>query len=121
MSTHPNAMLLLELKPDDLSRKTYRAILEDAGVKDDGDDSQGIKIGPHEYLHRVMEDDYYEPSQVAATPGSIVLWDLVTYGYGERIGWGDLETRKMDLERWAQDVCKKHKCSYGIFISANYW
>lgn len=121
MSTHPNAMLLLELTPDDLSRKTYRAILADAEVKDEGDESEDIKIGQHTYMHRVMEDDYYEDSQVAATSGSIVLWDLVTYGYGERIAWGELEMRKTELERWAQDVCKKHKCSYAIFVSANYW
>lgn len=121
MSTHPNAMLLLELTPDDLSRKTYRAILADAGGKDEGDDSEGIKIGQHTYMHRVMEDDYYEDSQVAAKPGSIVLWDLVTYGYGERIGWRALEERKDDLDEWAARMCKKHHCSYAIFVSANYW
>lgn len=121
MSTHPNAMLLLEMTPDNLSRKTYRAILEDSGVKDEGENSEGIKIGQHTYMHRVMENDYDEDSQVAANPGDIVLWDLVTYGYGERIGFGELETRKRELERWAQDVCKKHQCSYAIFVSANYW
>ena len=51
----------------------------------------------------------------------IILWDLVTYGYGERISWADIESQKDALEEWAKAICKKHKCSYEIFISANYW
>lgn len=121
MSTHPNAILLLTLTPDGLARATYRAILADAGVQNNGEDSDNIKIGSNVYDHRVMEDDYYEDSQIAAKEGDIVLWDLVTYGYGEKIRWADLEARKAALEQWAQDICKRHACKFEIWLTANYW
>lgn len=117
MSTHPNAILLLTLTPDGLARKTYRAILGEAGV--DGDDN--ITIGDDGYNHRVMEEEYDESSQISAKEGDIVLWDLVTYGYGETIPWAKLEAQKHALEVWAKGVCERHKCSFEIFVSANYW
>lgn len=118
MSTHPNAMLLLVLTPDDLARKTYRAILDEAGLKHNDED---IKIAGDDYHHRVMEEDYYEDSQITAKEGDIVLWDLVTYGYGATITWAKLEAQKNTLEAWAKNICERHKCSFEIFVSANYW
>lgn len=118
MGTHPNAMLLLVLTPDDLTRKTHRAILAEAGVPSEDYD---IEIGGEGYHHRVMEQDYYEDSQITAKEGDIVLWDLVTYGFGERVTWAKLEAQKAALEEWAKGVCERHKCNYEIFVSANYW
>lgn len=118
MSTHPNAMLLLTLTPDDLARKTYRAIMAEFGVEDEDHD---FKIGDVNYHHQVMEEDYDDGHQITAKPGDIVLWDLVTYGYGQRIAWAKLEAQKDALEEWAKGVCERHKCSYEIFVGANYW
>lgn len=117
MSIHPNTMLLLALTPNDLARKTYRDILAEAGVDDDTD----ITIGGEGYHHQVMEEDYDEGAQIQAREGDIVLWDLVTYGYGERITWAKLEAQKAALEEWAKGVCERHKCGYEIFVTANYW
>ena len=117
MSTHPNAILLLALTPEDLARKTYRAILDDAKVEDDDD----IKIEGTDYHHCVMEEEYNESYQVSAKEGDIVLLDMVTYGYGETIEWVKLEAQKNSLEEWAKSVCEKFHCTYKIFITANYW
>lgn len=118
MSTHPNAILLLTLTPDNLSRKTWRDILEKSNVdKEDGK----IKIGDHDYCHRVMESDYYEGMQISAKEGDIVFYNMITYGYGDVMEWSKLEKQKIDLEEWAKIICNKFNCSYKIFITANYW
>ena len=117
MSTHPNAILLLTLTPEDLARKTYRAILDEARVDADDD----IKIEGTDYHHSVMEEAYDKGYQVSAKEGDIVLFDLVTYGYGETIEWSKLEAQKNSLESWARLACEKHHCTYKIFITANYW
>lgn len=117
MSTHPNAILQLVLKPDDLARKTYRAILSDFEVSTDDD----FNINGSNYHHRIMESDYYEPSQISANEGDIVFWDLVTYGYGQKVTWAKLEAQKLALEDWAKKVSEKYKCSFEIFVGANYW
>lgn len=115
MSTHPNAMLILRLTPDDLARKTYRAIL----AKQDGTDR--IVIGGVGYYCEVMESDYLEDVQISAPEGDIVVWHYVTYGYGETISWDDLVEQKAALEQWAKDICSRHKCQYSIVAGANYW
>ena len=43
---------------------------------------------------RIAEENW----QVSAPEGSIVLLDLVTYGYGEQISWDELSRRKVALE-----------------------
>ena len=117
MSTHPNAMLIATLTPDDLARKTYRAILEDEKVEEDHD----IKIGKNDYHHLVMEDEYNESWQVSGKEGQILVFDLVTYGYGESVEWSKLVALKEKLEEWAKRTCEKHHCNYEISVSANYW
>ena len=117
MSTHPNALLILQLTPDEGSRKTHRAILVELGIS--ADDS--VEIGEDFYHQRVMEENYYEDSQISAPEGSIVLWNCVTYGYGETISWEKLEAQKKRLEEWARGICERHKCSMQINVSANYW
>ena len=111
-------MLILALTPDGLARKTYRAILEDAGIDSDG----SFKIGEKFYhQHGVMEDDYDQDSQLGLPEGTIYVFSLVTYGYGETIKWADLDAQKVALEDWAKSVCEKHNCSAEILVSANYW
>lgn len=121
MSTHPNVILLLVLTPDGLSRKTRRDILAEnsADIADDLDCD--IKIGSFSYLHEVMEDDYCEGYQISADEGDIIIFDFVTYGYGEKIAWDELELQKEELEKWAVGICEQHNCSHEIFITANYW
>jgi hypothetical protein len=115
MSTHPNVLLILKLTPDNLTRKTYRDILTDNDAEDD------IAIGDTEYHCKVMEDDYDDSYQISANEGDIIVFDLVTYGYGESITFDELTKKKDELEAWAKITCKKHNCSYGISVSANYW
>ena len=126
MSTHPNAILLLTLTPEDLSRKTWKNILKESGVWEFDNpgviDEEGqIKIGKHGYMHQVMESDYYDDMQISANEGDIIVFDTATYGYGEVIEWKELEQRKIELEEWAKTMCEKFHCSYKIFITANYW
>lgn len=117
MSTHPNTILLLTLTPDNMSRKTYRDILRDSNTKA-GDN---IKIGDVGYSHQIMEDEYDSGYQISAQEGDIVIFDMITYGYGEVIEWNELEKRKNELEKWAKNICDKFKCNYKIFVTANYW
>jgi hypothetical protein len=110
-------MLLLVLTPDDLARKTHRAILEDARIEN----NSSLKIGGCDYRHQVMEDACDEDNQIDAKEGDIVVWDFVTYGYGEKISWAKLEGQKAELEEWAKGIGERHHCRYEIFVSANYW
>lgn len=118
MSTHPNAMLLLVMTPNDLARETARAI---AGDMEPCEGVWEIKINDRTYSMRVMESDYDDDNQIAAPEGSIVLDCFLTYGYGETIGFGEVETMVADLKAWADEVCAKHHCSYAVKIGANYW
>lgn len=117
MSAHPNVILLLTLKPDDLSRKTLRAIQSEAGIDDGG----SLKIGEQSYHVSVMESEYDDGYQISADEGDIIIFDMVTYGYGEKIEWSKLIAKKDALELWALVACERHKCSAKIFVTANYW
>lgn len=117
MGTHPNAILMAHLTPDDLSRKTMRAILAEAGVEDDND----IPIGQADYHHLILDGDWDDGYQIGGQEGDLVFFDFVTYGYGEQVAWDDLEKQKNDLEAWAKATSEKHHCAYRISVSANYW
>lgn len=120
MSTHPNAILLLVLTPDDLARKTYRAILTDQR-EDFNADLHDIEIAGESYHHDVMETNYHEGYQVSAKEGDIIIFDYVTYGYGDVMEWSQFEAQKNDLEAWAKEACEKYHCTYKIYVTANYW
>lgn len=121
MSTHPNAILMLTLQPQDLPRKTIRAILEAAGIDPD-EESPQIKIGERDYSVRLMEESYDDGHQIAAPVGSIVLHDFITYGYGDKCSWEDVAARQVALCEWAKAACEKHDCTvHEIAITANYW
>jgi len=117
MGQHPNVILLADLQPDGLSRKTMRDILTEFAVSEDDE----IKIGENDYSHLVMEEDYDEGYQISAKKGNLVFFDFVTYGYGESISWEKLNTQMLELKIWADDVCKKFHCSYQIRVTANNW
>lgn len=116
MSNHPNAMLLLVLTPDTLTRKTYRAIMAEEDKEELGD----VTIGDCSYQCFVMEEDYNADHEVRAPEGSIVLKDWVTFGYGQSIEWQTLVERKEALDVWAKSACEKYQCSYKIQIGADY-
>lgn len=121
MSTHPNAILMLTLQPQDLPRKTMRAILTDAGVDPD-EESPQVSIGEEEYTVRLMEDSYDENFQISAPVGTIVLHGFLTYGYGDKLSWEKAAAQQAALRVWAQAVCEKHHCTvHEIAIAANYW
>lgn len=131
MSTHPNALLIAELSPDELPRKAYKALKVECGEDAEGDDlevkiSTGVESpnrwetydGYHTFL---ADSSYNEDSQISAAEGSIVLWDPVTYGYGERVEWAKLAAQAQRLEEWCKRIGEKLRCTYKIYVSANYW
>ena len=118
MSTHPNVLLILHLTPDDLARKTFREIMNEANATES---DARIKIGSKEYNALIMEGDYHDDWQISSREGDILVFDLVTYGYGETIDWEALSKQKEELENWAQTVCKEHSCTFRISVGANYW
>jgi hypothetical protein len=118
MSSHPNVLLICALTPDGLARKTWRDIIAEFQVADPADD---IEIGGEAYQHFVAEGEYEEDCQISTTEGDIIIYDLVTYGYGEAVTWEKLEAQKNNLEAWAIEVCVRHHCRYEIRVSANYW
>lgn len=121
MSTHPNAILLLVLKPDGLARKTYRDILAERDPPPSYDGDPNLKIGGEDYHVSVMESDYDEGYQIGADEGDILVFDMITYGYGEKIEWAKLEAQKAALAEWATGICERHNCTAQFFITANYW
>ena len=122
MSTHPNAIMQLTLQPQDLPRKTMRAILTDAG-RDPDEDSPSLDLGgEYDYHVKLMENAYDEDSQIAAPEGSIVLHGFLTYGYSDKLEWSKVAAQYEKLKAWADAVCEKHHCTiHEIAITANYW
>lgn len=122
MSTHPNVILMAELTPDDLARKTMRNIVSESEKSEFFDeDTPKIKIGGIEYYALIMESDWNEGAQISSKEGNLIFYDMITYGYGKKVEFSKLEIMKNDLEKWAEDTCKKFNCNYKIFITANYW
>ena len=118
MSTHPNTILMGVLIPDELARKTYRAIVGSIGA--DNDDPY-FNIGGLGYSLKIMEDSYDDSNQISAPEGSIVAHCLLTYGYGETIAWAEVEKAKAELEAWLANIAAQHKCSHSIHLTASYW
>lgn len=116
MSSHPNAILMAVLTPDDVSRRTMRNIREEMQSSNDE-----IVINGKKYYTLIMEGDYDDGWQIAAAEGDLIFFDMVTYGYGEVVEWGVLEQQKNVLEEWAKGVSERHQCSYAIRVTANYW
>lgn len=121
MSTHPNAILMAVLTPDDLSRKTYRAIVEAAGGELYDEGGGRVKIAGRDYTIDVMEDSYDDSNQISAPEGSIVARVFLTYGYGEVIAWEEVAKMQRELDEWSADMCKRFSCTHAIQITANYW
>lgn len=130
MSTHPNTILMAVLKPEDLPMKTFHAIAEhiQGDTPVDGTPDDVTFELKHKHTSRkincsvtVMQEEYDEGLQISSDPGDIVVWGFVTYGYGERINWRDLDEWKLLLELWVSEVCQEYNCSYQIYVTANYW
>jgi len=130
MSSHPKALLIAVLTPDDGSRKTMRAILKESGCANDDDVviPPGAKVDyrpgmppiPFD-MGRMVFESYNDELQIEAKEGDLVFYSLVTYGYGEFITWADLQAKKDALEEWCKGICERHHCTYEIRVSANYW
>ena len=118
MSVHPNVILMAVLTPDNTSRKTLREIQQEYSLDEVND---CIDIAGNEYNLLLMEEDFAEAIQIQAKEGDIVLYSLITYGYGESVSWAELTELVWSLEMAAKSICEKHRCSYEIRISANYW
>jgi hypothetical protein len=120
MGTHPNVILLLVLTPQGLSRKTRKELVDEFGKFPEHLDTD-LVIADKDYHQEVMEDDYDESWQISASEGDIIVFDLVTYGYGKKVSWESFEEQKKELEAWAIQVSEKYHCSWRIFVTANYW
>jgi len=64
-----------------------------------------------------MESDYDDGNQIAGEEGDLVVFSLVTYGYGEEIAWSELRRMSEELSAWASE----HGLDHAISVSANYW
>jgi len=117
--SRPNVILLLRLKPEDLARETLRSILAEVGAQPT--DFNQLEIGGNYYTLSVMESDYDEDNQIAADEGDIIVYNLVTYGYGDVAPWEYLCAQKAALDVWAAGVCERHHCTASVFVTANYW
>lgn len=91
----------------------------DAGLDPDGDGR--LKIGADDFRMLVMESDYDEGDQIGAPEGSIIVFRLVTYGYGESLSWQELDTMRAPLDAWATEAGTKHGFKHEIRIGANHW
>lgn len=118
MSSHPNVMVIVALSTEDSSRKTYRAILAEAGAVPEDQVAMG---SVNTSIHGVMESDYDEGFQVGLPEGTVYFVKLATYGYGESVSWDELVAMKTEMATWAQGVCERHRCTFDIFVGANYW
>jgi len=121
MSVHPNVLALVHFTPDDLARRTFRAMLAELGVADAVDPTVRIGNATYDFHLIVMEDEDDEELQVAAKEGEIVAWCCVTYGYYESIAWADLVQLIGVVDEWAKGLSGRVNCTYRISISANYW
>lgn len=120
MGTHPNAILILVLTPEGLTRKTLKNIKE--GLEEPPDESDPcVKIGGEDYRFLVFEQDYEESFQISCKEGDIAVFDMITYGYGETILWDELVRRRDALQKWGEEICQKHNCTMEIRVGANYW
>jgi len=143
MGTHPNVILKCTIKANGTTRQLLRDLLEQNRIEiPDSDlplfrdnwgkvvkngitgedlresrDDDEICIGDASYNTLVMEDDYDDGWQISGEEGDLIIFDLVTYGYGEEISWKDLQSKVDSLETWAI----QHSLNYRISISANYW
>lgn len=120
MSSHPNAMLLVTITPDDSSRKTFRDMAAHEG-SEISEGSADIRIGGRRFSASVMENDYDEGKQISAEEGQIVMYGFLTYGYGEQAPWHEVAALVDAVETWAEEACARFKFTYKISISANYW
>lgn len=80
-----------------------------------------MEVGGRYYVLRVMKSDYDEHSQIRAAEGTIVMHSHLTYGYGEKVTWAEVQMVVEELTHWALRACKRHDCAYEIHIAANYW
>jgi hypothetical protein len=103
--------------------KVRRLVLrDDEGEWVGAGDTVHFSYGITNYHTRLMDEGYDESYQIAAPTGSIVFFDMVTYGYGDTITWEKLEKQKGQLEQWAKDHATEF-CyeKWEILVTANYW
>lgn len=143
MSTHPNVILKLTIKPAGTTRKLARDILAQNRIEIPDDqlpimidnsgktvtrmdgtpihqirDEDGVAIGSRVYRVLVMEGDYDDGYQIAAEEGDLVIFDFMTYGYGESIEFSGLVTAESELRAWSTARGLEFQTSS---VTANYW
>lgn len=142
MSQHPNVILKCKIKADGTTRKLLRNILKqnreevsdsnlplmldkrgkviinrrEEKMRQSRDEEQ-LAIGSRVYHTLVMEDDYDESWQISGEEGDLIIFDLLTYGYGEEISWVQLQSIVQELDQWARD----HSLDFTLSVTANYW
>lgn len=142
MSQHPNVIVKCTVKPDGATRKLLRDLLarNREEIPDDNlpfmfdihgeviinrrkekirqiRDEDQLAIGSLIYHTLVMEDDYNESWQISGQEGDLIIFNLVTYGYGEEIDWDKLQIIVSEIDQWAG----KNSLVYRLSVTANYW
>jgi hypothetical protein len=143
VSTHPNVILKGTVRAQGTTRALLRKLLAEnreeipddqlpvrhdkegrpienrvlGGFVRESRDEDQLFIGAFSYDTLVMEEAYDTGWQISGEEGDLIVFDLVTYGYGEAISWKDLEGRARDMRAWAE----RHNLELDIAISANYW
>ena len=109
--------MIAVLTPDDLTRRTLRAII--AGNLSTDDDY--IKIAGEDWHIKPMEGDYDENFQIKAKEGDIIVFNMFTYGYGDFATWKSVSAMHDSLVDWCEECKGTYNFSYEIRMSANYW
>ena len=121
MSRNLSIILFASITPPDTLGDLFGDIVKESETVDDYDTEDTaveIKINGKEYtcasagadLDFARDDD-----------GDVIVYDYMYQGTGSTITWDHLEKQKNELEAWARSVCKRHHCTYSIFVSAHYF
>lgn len=121
MSRNLSVILFVSLTPPDTLGDLFGDIVKESETVEDydeGDTVAEIKILEKDYTCTSVIDDY---PFAWDNDGDVIVYDYIYEETGSTITWGHLEKQKNELEAWARSVCKRHHCTYRIFVSAHYF
>lgn len=118
MSIHPNAIMMMVYEGD-AAETIYNEL--DGGEMETTGSSAELQIGGTEWRLLLMQDSYDESDQISAPEGSLVFFDLITYGYGDTIAWEKCVAWQAALEAYGKELVQKHGGKISFYITANYW
>lgn len=134
MGNHPNSILMAIIKGPDETSVNW-------DEKDDNYDVEyhnfnnfcsTFNINPEEgeilidgniyYVMPSSEGDSSGYHIYGDNDGDILIWDYISYGYGDYIDWDRLHLQKVALQNWCDEIkFKLPGFEYKIVVTANYW